>query len=424
MERISTTCCIAGGGPAGIMAGFLLARAGVDVIVLEKHKDFFRDFRGDTIHPSTLQLMDELGFIDDFLKVPHQNVTALFFHIGERSYPFASFSGLNIPYPYIALMPQWDFLNFLAGKGKRYPNFTLRMESEVTGLIEQDGRVTGLRAKTPEGDLEISADLVLGCDGRHSVVREAAKLKVNELGAPIDVLWFCISRPKSDPEETMARLGPGRFLVMLNRDDYWQCAFVIHKGGDAELRAKGLENFRSEVEKLAPFARGRMQEIKDWDQVKLLTVAVDRLEQWARPGLLCIGDSAHAMSPIGGVGINMAVQDAVAAANRLAGPLRAGKLADADLQAIEDRRTLPMRFTQGLQLAIQRRIISRVLNANERPKPPLFLKLFGVFPILRRIPARLIGIGIRPEHVQTLEATPLVNQSPAAVSRQRESASA
>jgi 2-polyprenyl-6-methoxyphenol hydroxylase-like FAD-dependent oxidoreductase len=303
-------------------------------------------------------------------------------------------------------MPQWDFLKFLSDKGKQYPGFSLRMETEVTGLIEQDGRITGVRAKTPQGEIEIAADLVLGCDGRHSIVREAAKLKVIELGAPIDVLWFRLSRPKSDPFETMARLGPGRFLVMLNRDDYWQCAFVIHKGGDAELRAKGLENFRQEVEKLAPFARGRMREIKDWEQVKLLTVAVDRLEEWARPGLLCIGDSAHAMSPVGGVGINLAVQDAVAAANRLWEPLLAKRVQLDDLRAVQKRREFPTRMTQRMQVFVQNNVLKKVLADRGELKVPLLLRLFARFSFLRKLPAYFVGVGVRPEHVQTPDAGP------------------
>jgi 2-polyprenyl-6-methoxyphenol hydroxylase-like FAD-dependent oxidoreductase len=403
MERISTTCCIAGGGPAGVMAGFLLARAGIGVEVLEKHKDFFRDFRGDTIHPSTLQLMDELGFIEDFLKVPHQKVSSLYFHLGEKRFKLADFSKLHVRYPYIALMPQWDFLNFLATKGKRYPGFSLRMETEVTGLVEQDGRITGVKAKTPKGEMEISADLVLGCDGRHSIVRDAAKLKVKEIGAPIDVLWFHLSRPKSDPEETMARLGPGRFLVMLNRDDYWQCAFVIHKGGDAELRAKGLENFRQEVARLAPFARDRMGELKDWDQVKLLTVAVDRLEEWARRGLLCIGDAAHAMSPVGGVGINLAIQDAVAAANLLWEPLREKRVTLDDLDAVQKRREFPTKATQRMQVFVQNNVLRKVLSGRGELKVPWVLRLISGFPLFRRFPAYFVGVGARPEHIQSPE---------------------
>jgi 2-polyprenyl-6-methoxyphenol hydroxylase-like FAD-dependent oxidoreductase len=401
MERISTTCCIAGGGPAGVMSGFLLARAGVDVVVLEKHADFFRDFRGDTIHPSTLQLMDELGFIDDFLRVPHQKVSALFFHIGDKRFRLADFSHLHSRYPYIALMPQWDFLDFLASKGGAYSGFHLRRQTEVTGLIEQDGRVTGVRAKTPDGEIEISADLVLGCDGRHYTVRDAAKMKVRDIGAPIDVLWFRMSRPLSDPEETMARIGAGRFLVMLNRHDYWQCAFVIHKGGDAELRAKGLENFRQEVGRLAPFARDRVQELNDWDKIKLLTVAIDRLEEWARPGLLCIGDAAHAMSPVGGVGINLAIQDAVATANRLAAPLRERRVTLDDLRAVQARRIFPAKATQFMQTVVQKNVLQKVLADKTQPRVPWLLKLISSVPLLQRLPAYFVGIGVRPEHIET-----------------------
>lgn len=401
MERISTTCCIAGGGPAGVMSGFLLARAGVDVVVLEKHADFFRDFRGDTIHPSTLQLMDELGFIDDFLRVPHQKVSALFFHIEDKRFRLADFSHLHSRYPYIALMPQWDFLDFLASKGGAYSGFHLRRQTEVTGLIEQDGRVIGVRAKTPDGEIEISADLVLGCDGRHSTVRDAAKMKVRDIGAPIDVLWFRMSRPLSDPEETMARIGAGRFLVMLNRHDYWQCAFVIHKGGDAELRAKGLENFRQEVGRLAPFASDRVQELNDWDKIKLLTVTIDRLEEWARPGLLCIGDAAHAMSPVGGVGINLAIQDAVATANRLATPLRERRVTLDDLRTVQVRRIFPAKATQFMQTVVQKNVLQKVLADKTQPRVPWLLKLISSVPLLQRLPAYFVGIGVRPEHIET-----------------------
>jgi 2-polyprenyl-6-methoxyphenol hydroxylase-like FAD-dependent oxidoreductase len=298
-------------------------------------------------------------------------------------------------------MPQWDFLNFLATKGKRYPGFSLRMETEATGLLEEDGRITGVTAKTPAGELEISADLVLGCDGRHSTVREAAKLEVKELGAPIDILWFRLSRPKSDPDETMARLGPGRFLVMLNRDDYWQCAFVIHKGGDAELRAKGLDHFREEVERLAPFARGRMQEIKDWDEVKLLTVAIDRLTEWARRGLLCIGDAVHAMSPVGGVGINLAIQDAVAAANLLWEPLREKRVTLDDLNAVQKRREFPTKATQRMQVFVQNNVLKRVLSDKGELKVPLLLRLISSLSFLQRLPAYFVGVGVRPEHIRS-----------------------
>jgi 2-polyprenyl-6-methoxyphenol hydroxylase-like FAD-dependent oxidoreductase len=405
-SRTATQCCIAGGGPAGMMLGFLLARAGVHVVVLEKHADFFRDFRGDTVHPSTLELMFELGLIDEFLKLPHQKVETLTAQIGAEHVQMVDFRHLPAHCKFVALMPQWDFLNFLAEHAKQYKTFDLRMQADATELIEENGRIVGLIADTPDGALTIRADLVVGCDGRHSIVREKAGFKSEDYGAPMDVLWFRVSHKDGDSADTFGHIEAGRLMVMFDRGDYWQCAYVIPKGGIERMKSEGLEAFRRQVAEMSPFLSDRVGELKTWDDVKLLSVTVDRLKKWWRPGLLCIGDAAHAMSPIGGVGINMAVQDAVAAANRLAGPLRAGKVTDADLQAIEERRTPPMRFTQGLQLTIQRRIISRVLKTQERPKPPLFLKLFGVFPALRRIPARLIGVGIRPEHVQTPETKP------------------
>ena len=403
-STITTQCCIAGGGPAGMMLGFLLARAGVRVVVLEKHADFFRDFRGDTVHPSTLELMFELGLIDEFLKLPHQQVETLSAQIGAEHVQMVDFRHLPTHCKFVALMPQWDFLNFLAEHAKRYKTFDLRMRADATDLIEENGRIAGLIANTPDGALTIRADLVIGCDGRHSIVREKAGFKSEDYGAPMDVLWFRLSHKDGDSADTFGHIEAGRLMVMFDRGDYWQCAYVIPKGGIERMKSEGLDAFRKHVVEMSPFLSDRVGELKTWDDVKLLSVTVDRLKKWWRPGLICIGDAAHAMSPIGGVGINMAVQDAVAASNRLAGPLRAGKVTDADLQAIEERRTLPMRFTQGLQLTVQRRIISRVLASHERPKPPLFLKLFDIFPILRRIPARLVGIGIRPEHVQTPEA--------------------
>jgi 2-polyprenyl-6-methoxyphenol hydroxylase-like FAD-dependent oxidoreductase len=405
-STITTQCCIAGGGPAGMMLGFLLARAGVRVVVLEKHADFFRDFRGDTVHPSTLELMHELGLLDEFLKLPHQKVETVTGQIGAERLQMADFRHLPTHCKFIALMPQWDFLSFLAEHGKRYKTFDMRMQAEATDLIEENGRIVGLAAKTPDGALTIRADLVVGCDGRHSIVREKAGLESDDYGAPMDVLWFRMSRKASDSTDTFGHIEAGKLMVMLDRGDYWQCAYVIPKGGIERVKSEGLEAFRGRVVDMSPFLSDRVGELKSWDDVKLLSVTVDRLRKWWRPGLICIGDSAHAMSPIGGVGINVAVQDAVAAANRLAGPLRAGKATDEDLQAIQQRRTLPVRFTQWLQLTIQRRIISRVLEAQQRPKPPLFFKAFGVFPALRRIPARLIGVGIRPEHVRTPEAAP------------------
>jgi 2-polyprenyl-6-methoxyphenol hydroxylase-like FAD-dependent oxidoreductase len=405
-STITTQCCIAGGGPAGMMLGFLLARAGVHVVVLEKHANFFRDFRGDTVHPSTLELMFELGLIDEFLKLPHQKVETLTAQIGAEHVQMVDFRHLPTHCKFVALMPQWDFLNFLAEHGKWYKTFNLRMQADATDLIEENGRIVGLIANTPDGALAIRADLVVGCDGRHSIVRAKAGFKSEDYGAPMDVLWFRLSRKDNDSPDTFGHIEAGRLMVMFDRGDYWQCAYVIPKGGIDRMKSEGLEAFRRQVVEMSSFLADRVGELKTWDDVKLLSVTVDRLKKWWRPGLLCIGDAAHAMSPIGGVGINMAVQDAVAAANRLAGPLRAGNLTDEDLQAIEERRTLPMRFTQGLQLTIQRQIISRVLKTQERPKPPLFFKLFGVFPALRRIPAWLIGVGIRPEHVQTPEAAP------------------
>lgn len=404
-SSINAKCVIAGGGPAGMMLGFLLARAGVAVVVLEKHADFFRDFRGDTVHPSTLELMYELGLLDEFLKLPHQKLETLSAQIGTEHLAMIDFRYLPTHCKYVALMPQWDFLDFLAAHGKRYKTFDLRMQAEATDLIEENGRVVGLRAKTPDGTLTIRADLVVGCDGRHSTVREKAGLRSEDYGAPMDVLWFRVSRKADDTADTFGHVEAGRMMIMLDRGDYWQCAYVIQKGGIEKIKAEGLEAFRRRVLDMSPFLADRIGELKSWDDVKLLSVTVDRLEKWWRPGLLCIGDAAHAMSPIGGVGINMAVQDAVAAANRLAGPLAPGAVTDEDLQAIQDRRTLPVRFTQWLQLNIQKRVISRVLGmaGQQRPKPPLFFRLFSIFPVLRRIPARLLGVGIRPEHVRTPE---------------------
>jgi 2-polyprenyl-6-methoxyphenol hydroxylase-like FAD-dependent oxidoreductase len=403
-SSIATKCCIAGGGPAGMMLGFLLARAGVDVVVLEKHADFFRDFRGDTVHPSTLELMHELGLLDQFLQQPHQKIETLTAQIGAERVRMADLRHLPTHCKFIAMMPQWDFLNFLAKYGKRYKTFDLRMNAEAKDLIGENGRVVGLRADTPDGALWIRADLVVGCDGRHSTVREKAGLQSDDYGAPMDVLWFRITRKAGDATDAFGHAEAGKMLVMLDRGDYWQCAYVIPKGGIEEIKNRGLDAFRDSVVQMSPFLADRTGELKGWDDVKLLSVAVDRLRKWWRPGLLCIGDAAHAMSPIGGVGINMAVQDAVAAANRLAAPLKAGTVSDADLQAIEQRRTLPVRFTQWLQLTIQKRLISRVLASQQRPKPPLLFKLFGMLPFLQRVPARLLAIGIRPEHVRTLDA--------------------
>jgi 2-polyprenyl-6-methoxyphenol hydroxylase-like FAD-dependent oxidoreductase len=394
------TCCIAGGGPAGMMLGFLLARAGIEVLVLEKHGDFLRDFRGDTIHPSTLQVMDELGLLETFLTRPHQEIRELHGLIGDTDVTIADFSHLPTRCRFVALMPQWDFLDFLAEQGRRYPSFHLGMEAEVVDLRREQDRICGVRAKAPEGEVEIQADLVVGADGRHSLVREKAGLTATSIGAPIDVLWMRLSRRPDDPAQTAGRFNFGRLLVMLDRGDYWQCAFVIRKGGYDEIRARGLDGFRGELLRLAPFLRDRMDELKDWDDIKLLTVAVDRLERWWRPGLLCIGDSAHAMSPIGGVGINLAIQDAVAAANILAEPLARHGVATEHLEAVERRRTFPTKATQHMQVIVQKRILERVLGSDKPMTAPWPVRLFNYIPFLRRIPARVVGMGFRPEHVR------------------------
>ncbi len=398
---VVTKCCIAGGGPAGMMLGFLLARAGVDVVVLEKHADFFRDFRGDTIHPSTLELMLELGLLDEFLKLPHQKVDRLTMQIGDERLRMIDLTHLPTHCKYIALMPQWDFLNFLAAHGKRYKTFDVRMQAEATDLIEEGGRVVGLRAKTPDGELTIRADLVVGADGRHSTVRDKAGFKSDDYGAPMDVLWFRLPRKETDESEPFGHIEAGAMMIMLNRGDYWQCAYVIPKGGIDRVTAEGLDAFRQRVVFMSPFLADRVGELTSFDDIKLLSVAVDRLRQWWRPGLICIGDAAHAMSPIGGVGVNMAVQDAVAAANRLAAPLKAGTAGDDDLRAIQQRRTFPVRVTQAIQLTMQKRIVSRALSTTQRPKPPLLFKLFELIPVLQRIPGRLLAVGVRPEHVHT-----------------------
>jgi 2-polyprenyl-6-methoxyphenol hydroxylase-like FAD-dependent oxidoreductase len=401
MEQLSARCCIAGGGPAGMMLGLLLARAGIDVIVLEKHADFLRDFRGDTIHPSTLEIMHELGLLEAFLKLPHQKVTTLKARFGATEVMLADFTHLPAHCRFIALMPQWDFLDFLAREAARHPAFRLRMRAEATGLIEEAGRIVGVRAQAPEGALEIRADLVVGADGRHSTVRQAAGLAVEELGAPLDVLWFRLPRVSGDPEETAIRFGSGQLLVLLNRGDYWQAGYGIAKGSLDELRAKGLPELHRHIADIAPFVRNRVGELDDWEKIKLLTVQVDRLRRWYRLGLLCIGDAAHAMSPVGGVGINLAIQDAAAAANLLHKPLRARSLSEADLARVERRRELPTRVIQRVQIFVQNRIIANVLASRGEPRPPLLLRMIGRLPLFRRLAARLVGIGVRPEHVLT-----------------------
>jgi len=401
---IETQCCIVGGGPAGMMLGFLLARSGVKVVVLEKHGDFLRDFRGDTVHPSTLTVMHELGLLEDFLRLPHHKISRFAGYFGDERIELADLSHLPVPAPYIAMMPQWDFLDFLARHGKAFAGFTLLMHAEAHGLIEEGGKVVGVRATVGGRSEEIRADLVVGADGRHSTVREAIGFKVVELGAPIDVLWFRLSRKRGDPGEVMGRFDAGSILVMLDRGDYWQCAYVIPKGGADTVRAAGIAAVRTTIGRLIPAFADRLGELSSMDDLKLLTVGVDRLETWWKPGVLCIGDAAHTMSPVGGVGINIAIQDAIAAANILAAPLRAGRATDADLAAVQKRRLFPARATQAAQVFVQNRIIAPTLTSSGALKVPFVLRVMQWLPFLRRLPARVIAMGVRPEHVHTKPA--------------------
>jgi 2-polyprenyl-6-methoxyphenol hydroxylase-like FAD-dependent oxidoreductase len=403
-QQISTKCCVVGGGPCGMMLGFLLARAGVDVVVLEKHADFLRDFRGDTIHPSTMELMSELGLLDEFLRLPHTKATAIGAWFGDREYAFADFTHLPTKAKFIALMPQWDFLNFMAERAKAYPSFHLRTRAEAVDLLEEGGRVAGVRAETPDGPIEIKADLTVGCDGRHSTVRARAGFKVEDIGAPMDVLWFRLPKKPGDPSESSGRFTAGRIVILIDRGDYWQCAFLIRKGAIEDTKRAGLPAFRQSVAQIMPAFADRVDDLKDWDQVKLLTVAVDRLDRWHRPGLLCIGDAAHAMSPVGGVGVNLAVQDAVAAANILWRPLKDGTLREDDLDAVQERREFPTRVTQRMQVFVQNKVVDVALGADQALQAPLALRLMSRFPLLRRIPARLVGMGVRPEHVHSPDA--------------------
>jgi 2-polyprenyl-6-methoxyphenol hydroxylase-like FAD-dependent oxidoreductase len=399
-DPIAVRCCIAGGGPAGMMLGLLLARRGIDVLMLEKHTDFLRDFRGDTIHPSTLEIMYELGLLDAFLNLPHDEVQTVGGQIGDASVTIADFRHLPTRCKFLALMPQWDFLNFLLAAAKRYPNFRLLTDTVATDLIEERGRIAGLSAQTGTGRIAIRADLVVAADGRHSVLRAKAGLEVMSLGAPMDVLWMRLSRRPSDQPQTLGRIDAGRLMVMLNRGSYWQCAFVIRKGGFEAIREQGLPAFRDIVSRLVPWLGERPAELAAWHDIKLLTVAVDRLRRWYRPGLLCIGDAAHAMSPIGGVGINLAIQDAVATANILAPVLSRGAPGESDLAAVQRRRLWPTAMTQRLQVLIQDRVITRILAGSGGGRPALAVRLLQWFPILRRLPARLLGLGFRPEHIR------------------------
>jgi 2-polyprenyl-6-methoxyphenol hydroxylase-like FAD-dependent oxidoreductase len=404
-NSLKVQCCIVGGGPAGMMLGYLLGRAGIDVVVLEKHADFLRDFRGDTVHPSTLRILNELGLLEEFLQLPHSELRSLSAEIGQTQLKLAEFGGLAAPGNFIVLMPQWDFLNFLAQKARNFSSLKILMSARATGLIERTGRVVGVCAQTPDGDVEIEADLVVGCDGRGSTVRAASGLVVQDLGSPIDVLWFRLSKKSSDPGQVLGRLGRDRMLVTIDRNDYWQCAFVIGKGGVEKIHASGLPAFKAAVIGSAHFLSDRIDELQSFDDIKLLSVSVDRLTTWSKAGLLCIGDAAHAMSPIGGVGINLAIQDAVASANLLAAKIKAGGVTAADLDAVRRRRLFPVRVIQALQVAVQNNILKPIVSGDMGElQAPWPLRLLDKSAWLRRWPALLLGVGVRPEHVRSPRA--------------------
>jgi 2-polyprenyl-6-methoxyphenol hydroxylase-like FAD-dependent oxidoreductase len=402
-DKLQTRCVIVGGGPAGMMAGYLLARAGVPVAVLEKHPDFNRDFRGDTIHPSTLDLMHELGLLDEFLKQPHQEVRELRAVVNGQAVPVADFRKLPTRCKFIAFMPQWDFLNFLSTHAKKFPDFQLLMEHEVVDLLFENDRVIGARAKTPQGELEVRGDLVIGADGRHSTTQTRAALQQLEFGVPIDVLWMRISKKRGDPEQSFGFFQHGKLLVLLDRGDYWQAGFVIPKGGFDQIKARGLAQFQNDIVSFAGFLRDRVTELDDWSKIKLLTVQINRLRDWCREGLLCIGDSAHAMSPAGGVGINLAIQDAVATANLLAEKLRNGPVSVKELRRVQARREWPTRLIQGMQVIVHRRVVTGRASGDKKSLP-FVVRLLKWFPILRQLPARFIGLGPRPEHFRSTNA--------------------
>ena len=394
------TCCVVGGGPAGMMLGYLLARKGVAVTVLEKHKDFFRDFRGDTVHPSTLDLMYELGLLNDFLKLPHQRLTVTGGVFGDLPFQAANFQHVPTHCKFVALMPQWDFLNFIAEHAQKLPGFRLRMEHEVVGLLRKNGRIAGVEARTPDSNVRIHADLVVGCDGRRSTTRQAASLEVQEFGVPIDVLWFRIRRETDDPEQLFGIFNYGKVLILINRDDYFQAGFIIKKGSFEEIQRRGLNAFRDSIVQIGPYLSDRVNDLQDWQQIKLLSVQVNRLKRWHLPGLLCIGDAAHAMSPAGGVGINLAIQDAVAAANLLALPLREGRVTERLLAQVQRRRLFPTRVTQRLQVNAHKGM-QYVFNNPGPLKAPWPMKVALRAPGLQRAVGRLVGVGVRPEHVQS-----------------------
>jgi len=399
MSTSRGTCCIAGGGPAGMMLGYLLARSGINVLVLEKHADFLRDFRGDTVHPSTLETMHELGVLEELLKRPHQEVSQVRARIGGVPIVLSNMLYLRTRCRFMALMPQWDFLDFLAEEAGRYPTFHLRMQTEVTGLIEENGWIAGIRANSPAGPIEVRADLVVGADGRNSVVRDCSGLSIKDLGAPTDAFWMRLSKHPDDPQVSVIAQH-GKLLAMLDRGDYWQCGFPVLTGSAEEVQRRGIEDFRASIAQVAPFLRDRVSELRDWNHLKLLTVKVNRLLRWYRPGLVCIGDAAHAMSPIGGIGINLAIQDAVAAANILSGPLSEGTVSTRDLAKIQRRRDFPTRVTQRLQ-DVLRQQVGRDVGKSGTARPPWPLRLLERTTLSCRIRTRFVGVGIRPEHVKT-----------------------
>jgi len=388
-----------------MMLGYLLARAGVAVTVLEKHNDFFRDFRGDTVHPSTLEVMHELGILQEFLKVPHQKLTYAGAVFAGFSFKAADFRHVPALCKFVAMMPQWDFLDFLSAQAKKFPAFQLRMQHDAVDLIREAGRISGVEARTPEGSVHIRADLVVGCDGRHSTMRKAGHLEVLEFGVPIDVLWFRISRGANDPEQVLGNINYGKALILINRGDYFQAGFLIRKGGFEEMKRRGLPTFRKSILEIAPYVDDRVEELKNWEQVKLLSVQINRLKKWYRPGLLCIGDAAHAMSPAGGVGINLAIQDAVAAANLLARPLKERRVTEALLADVQRRREFPTRVTQFIQVNVHNGL-ERVFRSTGRMKAPWQLKAVMRMPGVQRVLGRVIGIGVRPEHIRDARKRP------------------
>lgn len=399
-RELTTTCVIAGAGPAGLMLGYLLARAGVPVTVVEKHGDFLRDFRGDTIHPSTLEVMEELGLIDRFLALPHTRAPKLTAQMGGQTITMADFSRLPVKHRFIAFMPQWDFLNFLAAEAARYPHFRLIMNAKVTGLIEAPQGLGGLVVETQEGPLAIRSRLVVGADGRNSIVREKAGLSVESFGSPSEVVWMKLSKQAGDPNEVMGHAGPRQGFVLIDRGDYWQCGYVVRGTTFAEIKAKGIKAFRQMVADVSPLPSSRVEEVVTFDDTSLLTVRIDRLQKWWRPGLICIGDAAHAMSPIGGVGVNLAIQDAVATANILGRPLREGRLSDEDLAAVEKRRLFPTKATQKLQLMMRSSRRTDQADAAKRKGPPAFIRGIARWPVLAHLAGRLMGLGFRMEHVR------------------------